>query len=374
VSLSAAQGVIRDTVSLFATGGQRVERIQRDMDKRGKMRYILMDWLVEVADLKLFSRETLYVTTTLVDRFLGRCDITRRTLQLLGIASMVIASRYVEEDVITIREAAWLTDNTYQYEEVVRTIGQTLYAVDGNLRVVTQLDFVSLYILLGKLDAKAAEIVHFVSELTLLHIPHGTHPPALLAAAIFYIALFGLGYKDCWSDRLTTWTGISLRDIAPFVLSVQQVVFRDDAVTDHRGIELSAVKDRYNRKIPEELARFQAPNIELLKSSIDSLLFDAGDQEATAIMDLGDEVDGIAFDMGDSMPVPMCAAATMGDDSMPAAMDQSEDSARSSSAPAAFPGGRAFANLTNMSRTASGQHPSKRARFAAKANLRQSTL
>ena len=37
--------------------------------------------------------------------------------------------------IITIREAAWLTDNTYKYEEVVRMMGDVIAALRGDLRV-----------------------------------------------------------------------------------------------------------------------------------------------------------------------------------------------------------------------------------------------
>ena len=37
--------------------------------------------------------------------------------------------------IINIREAAWLTDNTYKYEEVVRMMGDVIAALRGDLRV-----------------------------------------------------------------------------------------------------------------------------------------------------------------------------------------------------------------------------------------------
>lgn len=37
--------------------------------------------------------------------------------------------------IITIREAAWLTDSTYKYEEVVRMMGELVGAFKGNLKV-----------------------------------------------------------------------------------------------------------------------------------------------------------------------------------------------------------------------------------------------
>ena len=84
-------------VQSFIGVGRRVRaavsKPQRQLDPQGKMRYILMDWLVEVADLKAFSRQCLYMGVDLVDRFLANCDVTRKTLQLVGIACMVVASR-----------------------------------------------------------------------------------------------------------------------------------------------------------------------------------------------------------------------------------------------------------------------------------------
>ena len=36
---------------------------------------------------------------------------------------------------LTIREAAWLTDNAYKYEEVARATGEIVILLKGNLRV-----------------------------------------------------------------------------------------------------------------------------------------------------------------------------------------------------------------------------------------------
>jgi len=43
--------------------------------------------------------------------------------------------RYLGRDIITIREAAWLTDNTYKYEDVVRMMGEISAVLLGNFRV-----------------------------------------------------------------------------------------------------------------------------------------------------------------------------------------------------------------------------------------------
>jgi len=59
-------------------------------------RYILMDWLAEVASIKFFNSLTLHVAISAVDRFLKRQHVTRARLQLLGVAAMVLCSRSVQ--------------------------------------------------------------------------------------------------------------------------------------------------------------------------------------------------------------------------------------------------------------------------------------
>ena len=37
--------------------------------------------------------------------------------------------------IITMREASWLTDGTYKYEDVVRMTGELVAVLEGNIRV-----------------------------------------------------------------------------------------------------------------------------------------------------------------------------------------------------------------------------------------------
>ena len=57
------------------------------------LRYILMDWMIEVAGMKYFSGHTLHASLCIVDRYLKVHSICRSRLQLLGVAAMVLCSR-----------------------------------------------------------------------------------------------------------------------------------------------------------------------------------------------------------------------------------------------------------------------------------------
>lgn len=67
-----------------------MEKIQKDVS--ANMRGILVDWLVEVAEEYKLLSDTLYLSISYIDRFLSTNVLSRRKLQLLGVASMLIAS------------------------------------------------------------------------------------------------------------------------------------------------------------------------------------------------------------------------------------------------------------------------------------------
>jgi hypothetical protein len=68
----------------------------KQIDINAKMRSILVDWLIEVHRKFELMPETLFLTINIVDRFLSMKSVSRRELQLVGISSMLIASKYEE--------------------------------------------------------------------------------------------------------------------------------------------------------------------------------------------------------------------------------------------------------------------------------------
>lgn len=42
---------------------------------------------------------------------------------------------YISKEILTIREAVWLTDNTYKYEDLVRMMGEVVSVLEGKIKV-----------------------------------------------------------------------------------------------------------------------------------------------------------------------------------------------------------------------------------------------
>jgi cyclin B len=83
-----------------------------------RMRSILVDWLVEVHLKFKLVPETLYLTVNLIDRYLERCEVSRPKLQLVGVTSLLIASKYEEIYPPELRDLVYICDRAYTRSEV----------------------------------------------------------------------------------------------------------------------------------------------------------------------------------------------------------------------------------------------------------------
>ncbi|PKI45906.1 hypothetical protein CRG98_033705 [Punica granatum] len=93
------------------------------------MRAVLVDWLVEVAAEYKLLPDTLYLSISHIDRFLSLNALPRHKLQLLGVSSMLISSKYEEISGPHVEDFCYITDNTYTREEVVKMEADILKAL-----------------------------------------------------------------------------------------------------------------------------------------------------------------------------------------------------------------------------------------------------
>ncbi|XP_004586735.2 cyclin-F [Ochotona princeps] len=236
-----------------AVSKQQVFAVQKGLNDT--MRYILIDWLVEVATMKDFTSLCLHLTVECVDRYLCRRVVPRYRLQLLGIACMVICTRFISKEILTIREAVWLTDNTYKYEDLVRMMGEVVSTLEGKIRIPTVVDYKEVLLTLVPVAPRTQHLCSFLCELSLLHTSLSTYAPAHLAAAALLLARLTHGQTQPWTPRLWDLTGFSHEDLLPCVLSLHKKCFHDDAPKDYRQVSLTAVKQRFEDKRYEEISQ-----------------------------------------------------------------------------------------------------------------------
>ncbi|CAL8304078.1 unnamed protein product [Merluccius merluccius] len=219
------------------------------------MRYILVDWLVEVTTMKALSSLTLQVTVGCVDRYLALRSVPKARLQLLGIACMVVCTRYTSKDILTIREAVWLTDNTYKYEDLVRMMGEVIAVLEGKIRTPMLLDYGEVLLYLLPLEWRTIHLFKYICELSLLHSTFAKPPPAKLACAVLLLSRALHHYAPVWPRQLAEYTGFSKQDLTSYALQLYVKCFSPDVPMDYRHVSLTAVKQRFDDESYQQISQ-----------------------------------------------------------------------------------------------------------------------
>ncbi|XP_075049601.1 G2/mitotic-specific cyclin-B1-like isoform X2 [Mixophyes fleayi] len=84
----------------------------------GKMRAILVDWLVQVHLKFKLLQETMFMTVAIMDQFLQVNPVPKRLLQLVGVTSMFIACKYEELFPPQIYDFAYVTNDSYTTAQI----------------------------------------------------------------------------------------------------------------------------------------------------------------------------------------------------------------------------------------------------------------
>lgn len=100
-----------------------------------KMRGVLIDWLIGVHLQFHLLQETLYTTVAILDRYLQHDvkKISRSKLQLVGVASMLIAAKYEEIYAPEVKDFVYITDRAYTERDILKMEIRVLAVLNFNL-------------------------------------------------------------------------------------------------------------------------------------------------------------------------------------------------------------------------------------------------
>ena len=105
------------------------------------MRIILIDWLIEVHSQFNFKEDTLYIAIYIMDSYLSKKYIQRKNFQLLGITSLLIASKLNEVYFRKIADYAFITANAYSIDHIKYMEEDITKTLDFNFLIPSALSF-----------------------------------------------------------------------------------------------------------------------------------------------------------------------------------------------------------------------------------------
>ncbi|XP_058200726.1 cyclin-A2-1-like [Rhododendron vialii] len=223
-----------------------MEILQREITPG--MRGVLIDWLVEVSEEYRLVPDTLYLTVNIVDRFLSQNHIEKQRLQLLGVTSMLIASKYEEICAPSVEELCIITDNTYKREEVVKMESQVLNFLGFHLSFPTTKKFLRRFIQAAQTSFKVPCVeleflANYLAELSLVEYRFLKFLPSLTAASAVFLARWTLNQSDHpWNPTLEHYTSYVTSDLKGSVLALQELQLNTN------GCSLNAIREKYRHQ------------------------------------------------------------------------------------------------------------------------------
>lgn len=160
-------------------------RFQHDINE--KMRTILIDWLIDVHYKFKLVPETLFLTIDILDRYLEKVAITKNRLQLVGVTSLLIASKF--EDILApeVSDLVYITDKSYDRDDIINMEASILKVLEFNISTPSINLFLERYCSSLQVDRKNSTFARYLSELTLPDYKILKHKKSLIAASSVYL-------------------------------------------------------------------------------------------------------------------------------------------------------------------------------------------
>lgn len=214
--------------------------MSRQSDINAKMREILIDWLVEVHLKFKLGKETLYLTVSVIDRFLERRAVSRTKLQLVGCTAMLIASKYHEIYAPEVRDFVYISDKAYTRDQILAMEAIMLNSLEFNLTVPSSLRFAERYTAIAGADEKLEKLTDYLMELTLQDIKFLKYLPSVVACSALCLGQKMLYGKTDWNKQLQAHSMYSEADLNACMIDMYNTLTK-------QNVKYRAVRKKYSQ-------------------------------------------------------------------------------------------------------------------------------
>ncbi|RDX60205.1 putative cyclin-A3-1, partial [Mucuna pruriens] len=222
-----------------------IEKVQKVVT--ANMRAILVDWLVDVAEEYKLLSETLHLSVLYIDRFLSVNHVNKLRLQLLGVSSMLVASKYEEINPPRVDKFCSITDNTYKKAEVVKMEAEILKSLNFELGNPTAITFLRRFLGVASEKQKTPNLkveflACYLAELSLLDYDCVRFLPSVVAASVVFLARFIIWPEvHPWTSSLCEFSGYKSVELKECVLILHDLYF------SRKAASFQSVREKYKQ-------------------------------------------------------------------------------------------------------------------------------
>ena len=204
-----------------------------------KMRAILIDWIVDVHKKYRLKPETLYLTVNIIDRFLSKQNVTTLKLQLVGVVSFLIASKYEDIHPPLVKELADITDGAYVPSQLLSMENQILSCLNFDLFYPTQWHFLECYKKKLNLNGIIFYFAWYLMELGLIDFNLINYKGSVIASTVVMISM--KKFKVYEAKEFEKVTGYKEKDLENCIKEIKYIW-----INNKNEKNLSAVKRKFS--------------------------------------------------------------------------------------------------------------------------------
>jgi Cyclin, N-terminal domain len=155
-----------------------------------KMRTILVEWIIDVVNkVCSFGYDTIHLAMTLADEYIfAHPETSRIDYQAIGVTALLITSKMVEVNILTVKDLSWLTDNSVSAEKILELEKSMAELLQMNFIRATAQSFIHRVVDQHNLTPYTK---HFIDALGLIMLREGMtyrYKPSEIAAGAYYLA------------------------------------------------------------------------------------------------------------------------------------------------------------------------------------------
>mmetsp|Transcript_6030 Transcript_6030/g.12218 ORF Transcript_6030/g.12218 Transcript_6030/m.12218 type:complete len:352 (-) Transcript_6030:288-1343(-) len=178
-------------------------------DINGKMRAILVDWLIDVHSKFKLMPKTLHLTISILDRFLDRKSLVRQKLQLLGITAMLLASKHEEMYAPETQDFVYISDKSYTKNDIFKMETLICTTLSYNFSSISSFFFLSGWLKFLNPDKEKIIFSIYCIELTLpdLLIMQFNQKTIAASSILIMLEIFSLNFQNKEKEELKIFLG-----------------------------------------------------------------------------------------------------------------------------------------------------------------------
>ena len=202
------------------------------------MRALLVDWMVQTHEKFRLLPETLFLSVNYLDRFLAAKPISVQKLQLAGVTSLMIASKFEEIHPPRLREWVYAVDGSFGSQEILKAEKFVLNMLQFETSVTEPYHVLRRLSRADGYQIGPRTLAKYLLEITLLDEEFLRWPTSQIASACMFLALKMISSRGEWTDAHVFYCGYEEAELLAPVHALM-------ALLNRPGLDESRIYKKY---------------------------------------------------------------------------------------------------------------------------------